>query len=113
MRNSNETSRSERRHHVQRLKRSRRNYWNYPDRYAVSALDHPPVSPQPMPADVLGKVVDTPCTCSCPGCGNSRRHAWFKGDRITQQEKRYLVQYREQLDELSATVATDDTEDQS
>jgi hypothetical protein len=94
------STKAERIHHVFRLKHKRRNYWGYP-RYTSSALDHPPVPDEPMDARCLGMVVSTPQLCSCSGCGNTRRHAWFKGDRITLQEKRWLTQYREQLDEVN------------
>lgn len=93
------SNRAERRHHVQRLKRNRRNYWGYP-RYTVSVLDFPPVPDEAMGARQLGMVVHTPQLCSCSGCGNTRRHAWFKGERITLEERRWLVQYVEQLEEI-------------
>jgi len=93
MRNS---SRAERRHHVQRLKRNRRNYWSYPRGHNY-ASDGSPLAPEAITDKHLGMVVHTPQLCSCPGCGNSRRHVWFKGDRKTVQEKRQFEQYREQL----------------
>jgi len=107
-----QTNRAERRHHVQRLKRNRRNYWGYP-RYTRSVLDFPPVPDEPMPPRALGQVVHTPQCCSCSGCGNPRRHSWFKGEMLTLQERRSLIQYREQLEEIdegeqSAPASADD-----
>jgi hypothetical protein len=60
-----------RRHHYQRLKRKRKNYWyrNLSDRH-------------------LGIVVNTPRVCSCPLCGNPRRH-W---NEMTVQERREFEQ---------------------
>ena len=48
-----------RRHHVARLKAARRFHWGRDIR---------------QDAKSLGKVVDTPCPCSCWMCGNPRRH---------------------------------------
>jgi hypothetical protein len=94
------SNRAERRHHVQRLKRNRRNYWGYPRRTYPLGVDAAPVAREPMEAKQLGMVVHTPQLCSCSGCGNTRRHAWFKGERLTLEERRRLVQYAEQLGEL-------------
>jgi hypothetical protein len=38
--------------------------------------------------------------CSCPACGNPRRHAWWKGERLTMQERRANEDYKEQLCDL-------------
>jgi hypothetical protein len=94
------TNRAIRRHHVQRLKHKRKSYWGYP-RYTRSVLDFPPVPDEQMPPRVLGQVVHTAQCCSCSGCGNPRRHSWFKAEMRTVQERRWLIQYREQLDELT------------
>lgn len=102
------SGRADRRHHVQRLKHKRKHYWGYPNKYAVSALDRPPVAPKEMDAYNLGRVVTDPHPCSCPGCGNPRRHSWFKGERITLQEHRYLDQYREQVNELTEETEEDE-----
>ena len=93
------SDRATRRHHVQRLKRNRKHYWGYP-RSSWSSLDFCTLPPAEMSARDLGKVLHTPQLCSCPGCGNSRRHAWFKAERLTLQERRWLIQYSEQLDEI-------------
>lgn len=53
-----DTKRALRRHHVRRLKKSRQHYWG-------------PATKDPGHA---GKVVSTPCPCSCWMCGNPRRH---------------------------------------
>lgn len=47
-----------RRHHMKRLKQKRAKYWH-------GTLDNP---------RRRGKVYRTPCVCSCPMCGNPRRH---------------------------------------
>lgn len=71
-------SRAERRHHIERLKESRKHYWGYGNPRAIG--------PDKMTPKQLGKVVQNPQMCSCPACGNSRRHEWFKGERLTLQE---------------------------
>jgi hypothetical protein len=60
--------RSLRRHHVARLKAARRFHFGR-DLYGN--------------AKALGKVVDTPCPCSCWMCGNPRR----KLDELTIHER--------------------------
>lgn len=63
--------RAVRRHHVARLKAARRFYlWR--------DLRHDAVA--------LGRVVATPCMCSCWMCGNPRRYL----GEITMQEKTFL-----------------------
>lgn len=57
-----------RRHHVARLKAARRSHYGRDIRHDAKSL---------------GKVVDTPCPCSCWMCGNPRRY--FK--EITRQEQ--------------------------
>ncbi len=96
-------TRQERRNHVQRLRHNRRHYWGYPNRNRVSPGDLP-MAPQEMDACQLGKVVNNPQLCSCSGCGNPRRHSWFKGEMLTLQERRFLKQYKEQLDESTEDV---------
>ena len=83
-----------RRHHVARLKRRRKSYWGYPS-VLGTPLDEAPQAPRSMDARQLGKVTQNPQMCSCPACGNARR---LVGG--TMQERRWLDQYREQLDEL-------------
>lgn len=64
-----------RRHHRERLKKARKHY-------------HLARWPQYRPADpkYVAFWVDTPCPCSCYGCGNQRR-AW--GQYVpTMQERR-------------------------
>jgi hypothetical protein len=107
-----QSTRAERRHHVQRLKHNRRNYWGYPNRYRVSPLDSPPLPPVEMDERSLGQVVHTPQLCSCYGCGNTRHNTG--GWTPTIQELRWFEQYREQveeaeddLDERRANQATD------
>jgi len=90
------SKRAVRRHHVQRLKHRRRHYWGYgsPSHGYLSSC------PTEMDGTQLGKVVHTPHPCSCPSCGNPRRHSWFKIERLTLQERKALDQYQEQLDEV-------------
>lgn len=75
-------SRAERRHHIERLKEARKGYWGYGNPRARG--------PEKMDAKLLGKVVKNPQVCSCPGCGNSRRHKWFKSECLTLQERSQL-----------------------
>lgn len=56
---------SERRHHRERLKKSRATYWG-----GVSACRTP------------GRVIDTPAVCSCWMCGNPRK---YSGERTIQE----------------------------
>lgn len=65
-----------RRHHVARLKRSRRFHWGRD------------LAQEPKP---LAKAVDTPCPCSCWMCGNPRRYF----GELTPQERRELLGFRE------------------
>lgn len=73
-------NRAVRRHHIARLKKTRAKYWGY-HRYTksidalyarqeyVGVRGHSVMDP-----DQLGKVVQYPASCSCPGCGNSRKY---------------------------------------
>lgn len=60
-----------RRHHVARLKAARRFHWGQDIRHDAKSI---------------GKVVDTPCPCSCWICGNPRRHL----KELTRQECRAI-----------------------
>lgn len=63
---SKSTKRAERRHHYRRLKQRRidRNYWGrYNDGFSFG-----------WPKSHIGMAVNTPCNCSCPMCGNPRKH---------------------------------------
>lgn len=100
MRDNGDSARSERRHHANRLKHKRRHYWGYDRSRSRSGPDGPPLPPETISASRLGQLLHTPQLCSCAGCGNPRRHAWFKGERLTVQERRYDEQYKEQVEEL-------------
>ncbi len=63
-----------RRMHVQRLKKNRQGYWG-------RQSEQEQMSPK-----LLGKVAQTPATCSCWMCGNDRKH--FK--HRTVQERRQM-----------------------
>jgi hypothetical protein len=71
-------SRALRRHHRERLKKARRYY-------------HLGLWPEYRPIDpkIVAKWIDTPCPCSCTGCGN-QRHAWGRKIR-TIQEMRFFA----------------------
>jgi hypothetical protein len=56
--------RSERRAHIERLKKKRRFYWGKDLHHINNELD---------PGRQLGMVVDTPKPCSCWMCSNPRR----------------------------------------
>jgi len=54
-----------------------------------------------MPAHVMGKVLQYPCFCSCPMCGNPRRiKGGWAGHPLTMQERRADDDYKDQLKEL-------------
>ena len=61
---------AERRHHRERLMRKRRFHWGRD------------LSREP---EILARVVNTPCSCSCAMCGNPRWHAG-----PTMQERRMI-----------------------
>jgi hypothetical protein len=64
--------RAERRHHIERLKEARKSYgWRK----------------EPLTPRQLGAMVQHPQMCSCSGCGNPRRHKWFKSECLTLQER--------------------------
>lgn len=58
------TKRAERRHHYRRLKKARvdYHYWGRGTALMSWTKAH------------LGMAVETPCSCSCPMCGNPRKH---------------------------------------
>jgi hypothetical protein len=75
-------NRSERRHHIERLKEARKGYWGYGNPRARGSDN--------MDARQLGQVTQHPQMCSCAACGNPRRHKWFKGECLTLQERSQL-----------------------
>ena len=99
-------NRAVRRHHVARLKSTRRFYWGYGRdgyRHSGNAQDEAPRAPEGMSEKVLGKVVQTPQMCSCLGCGNQRHNT--AGWTPTVQEQRWFEQYREQVQEAEDDLA--------
>lgn len=60
-------SRAIRRHHVQRLKAKRKGYYAQYRVYGEEGITH-------MTPNRLGQVVNTAANCSCPVCGNPRKH---------------------------------------
>ena len=70
-----------RRHHYQRLKQKRRDYYGSYGRHRD---------------DVRGKLANTATVCSCWMCGNPRK---FFGE-ITRQEARSALRFAEQWQEL-------------
>jgi hypothetical protein len=76
-------SRSERRHHVERLKETRKTYWGF----GRSRAEY---GPTVMNERQLGAVVQHPQTCSCFGCGNARRHFGNGKEAKTMQERSQL-----------------------
>lgn len=63
-------SRAERRHHMDRIKKRVRGYYQFA---------REPVNPR----EVCGKLARTRTPCSCPMCGNPRKHF----GSLTRQEK--------------------------
>lgn len=90
-----------RRQHIVRLKRNRKNYWGFPNRWAAH-YSEPPVAPVPMSPEQLGKVVQYPKICSCAGCCNVRRAPNLNNSRTgwTYQEVCHWHNYVEGLAEL-------------
>lgn len=78
------TKRAERRHHYARLKHKRQALHYYGS--YLEGLDKVR----------LGVAVDTPCDCSCPMCGNPRRHF----GELTMAERRQQASYQDQMSDL-------------
>jgi hypothetical protein len=93
--------RAQRRRDIERLKRNRKNYWGFPNRWAAKH-NAPPVAPIGMTAAQLGKVVKYPQACSCAGCCNVRRAPNMNDSGMgwTRQEIRHWHNYLEGLTEL-------------
>ena len=72
-------NRAERRAQVERLKRNRQFYYGYGQR--AEHTDQVFMSPRQ-----LGRVVQYACACSCPMCGNARRHF---GHRTIQEQRMF------------------------
>lgn len=79
--------RAVRRHHQERLKKRRKHYWGY---------DSTGIRPNNMDEKQLGLVANTPCPCSCFGCGNPRKH--FK--ELTKAERIASLKFTEQCKEV-------------
>lgn len=90
-----------RRHHIERLKRNRKNYWGFPERVA-GRHGEAPVSLEPMSEKQLGKVVQYPKDCSCGVCCNVRRAPNLNQARNgwTRQEICHWHNYLEGLEEV-------------
>jgi hypothetical protein len=89
-----EGNRAERRFHIGRLKKKRKHYWGFPNRWSL-AIGEPP---QEMNEKQLGKVVQYPQACSCACCCNVRRATNMSdGGERTMQERRFFANYEEQL----------------
>lgn len=73
------------RYHKQRKKRQVRKYWG-----GVFSDD----------VAMIGKIATTPCMCSCPLCGNPRRH--FR--KLTLNERRSDIYMKEQLDAVQEVL---------
>jgi hypothetical protein len=69
------SGRSDRRHHIERLKKKRRKYWSWGENKSDRAI---------------GMLVHTPKTCSCHMCGNPRKY-WKEK---TIQEKKAEQEYK-------------------
>ncbi len=70
-----------RRHHRKRLKKNRRYHWGR------DLINEP---------KILAVAVNTPCSCSCAGCGNPRRHSWE--NPLTIQERKALEDAKDQME---------------
>ncbi len=76
-----------RRHHRERLLKSRNHYWS---------MGSPGVDPRD--ADKRqGRVTRTPCLCSCRGCGNPRRYEGNAATARTRAEIRCLLTMNEDM----------------
>lgn len=93
------TKRATRRHHQNRLKKNRRNYWGYGKHGWRAYCEHERGSLYEMPNNYVGMVLQHPCVCSCSMCGNPRRHGGWAGERITMQERRADDDFKDQMDD--------------
>lgn len=82
-------NRAVRRHHIARLKAKRQFYWGYNRSWGREGI-------QVMSAQQLGRIVQYPQACSCPGCGNQRR---YEGRPLN--ELCDFIALEEVLDEMS------------
>ena len=94
--------RSLRRHHFNRIKEKfrkiARKAWSLGEHFVRSGeLPRSPIPPKQEDPRAVGIAVSTHCAnCSCPMCGNPRKHF----NRITRQEKIAELNYKEQVDEI-------------
>lgn len=82
-------NRAVRRHHIARLKDSRKSYWGYNRTWGQTGNEG-------MSSKQLGKVVQNPQQCSCMGCGNQRK---YEGRPLNEQCD--IITLREELDSLA------------
>src|ERR1035437_10473745 len=73
-------SRALRRHHIERLKIKRKNYWGYGTSFGREGISHPTQRQ-------LGTLVQNPAVCSEYCCGNPRKHF----NEITCKEKLHII----------------------
>lgn len=74
-----------RRHHYERLKKNRKDYWGY-------ARDEKPGG---MPPRILGMVAQTPAACSCWMCNRPRK---IFGDLTLQEQRQMQPLFHEAAD---------------
>jgi len=75
-------TRAIRRSHIDRLKKNRKNYWNKGISYGREGISI-------MSPKQLGQVVQYPQACSCPMCGNPRKH--FKKDNYQELKQKGIL----------------------
>jgi hypothetical protein len=84
------SKRAERRHHYQRLKAKRKDYWINKNWTWISDEDM---------KIRIALTVNTPKRCSCDMCGNQRNAFWGSKKNLTNQELKAEVDFDEQVDE--------------
>lgn len=94
-------SRAMRRHHRERLKKTRKNYWGYGNQGYRSYFEQGTPEMSPYQA---GVVINTPKTCSCFMCRNQRHNTWQnKKECLTMQERKALINYKYNMEEIDVS----------
>ena len=90
------TTRAERRHHRERLKKKRQYHWGYGHKDEWMGRTPPEAGDiNYMSAKISGMVSRTPTTCSCGMCGNPRNKGWDNPN--TMQERKANEDYEDQI----------------
>jgi hypothetical protein len=83
-------TRSERRHHRERMINRVKNFkWIQPKYYH---------GPEEQRQKYIRELADTRHPCSCDMCCNPRHNGWARDERLTMQERRHIYDDKEYLE---------------